>query len=82
MSTDLWKIIIYRHKVYKSLNNFLLFVTQWTAACQASLSITNFQSLLKLMSIEWVTYMVGSGKPVNFQWKPGTGLIILHTHIV
>ena len=29
-------------------------VTWWTAACQASLSITNSQSLLKLMSIEWV----------------------------
>ena len=28
--------------------------TPWTAACQASLSITNFQSLLKLMSIELV----------------------------
>ena len=27
----------------------------WTAACQASLSITNSQSLLKLMSIELVT---------------------------
>ena len=27
-------------------------VTPWTAACQASLSITNSQSLLKLMSIE------------------------------
>ena len=31
-----------------------LFVTPWTAACQASLSITNCQSLLKLMSIESV----------------------------
>ena len=31
-----------------------LFVTQWTAARQASLSITNSQSLLKLMSIELV----------------------------
>ena len=31
-----------------------LFVTPWTAACQASLSITNSQSLLKLMSIELV----------------------------
>ena len=29
-----------------------LFETPWTAARQASLSITNFQSLLKLMSIE------------------------------
>ena len=31
-----------------------LFVTPWTAACQASLSITNSQSLLKLMSVESV----------------------------
>ena len=29
-------------------------LTPWTAACQASLSITNSQSLLKLMSIELV----------------------------
>ena len=28
-----------------------LFVTSWTIACQASLSITNSQSLLKLMSM-------------------------------
>ena len=28
--------------------------TPWIAACQVSLSITNSQSLLKLMSIEWV----------------------------
>ena len=31
-----------------------LFGTPWTAALQASLSITNFRSLLKLMSIELV----------------------------
>ena len=31
-----------------------LFATPWAAACQASLSITNSQSLLKLMSIESV----------------------------
>ena len=31
-----------------------LFAPPWTAACQASLSITNFQSLLKLMSFESV----------------------------
>ena len=31
-----------------------LFETPWTVACQASLSITNSQSLLKLMSIESV----------------------------
>ena len=31
-----------------------LFVTPWTIACQASLSITNSWNLLKLMSIELV----------------------------
>ena len=31
-----------------------LFETAWTAACQASLSITNSQSLFKLISIELV----------------------------
>ena len=31
-----------------------LFVTPWTSACQDSLSITNSQSLLRLMSIESV----------------------------
>ena len=30
-------------------------MTPWTAACQASLSITKYQSLLKLMSIKSVT---------------------------
>ena len=38
----------------QSLSRVRLFVTLWTAACQASLSITNSQSLLKLMSIELV----------------------------
>ena len=36
------------------LSRVWLFVTPWTAACQASLSIANSQSLLKLMSIESV----------------------------
>ena len=36
------------------LSHVWLFATPWTAACQASLSITNSQSLLKLMSIELV----------------------------
>ena len=36
------------------LSCFWLFATPWTAARQASLSITNSQSLLKLMSIELV----------------------------
>ena len=41
------------HSVQFSLSRDQLFVTPWTAACQASLSITNSQSLLKL-SIESV----------------------------
>ena len=36
------------------LSRVSLFATRWTAARQVSLSITNFQSLLKLMSIESV----------------------------
>ena len=38
----------------QSLSHVWLFVTPWTAVRQASLSITNFQSLLKLMSVELV----------------------------
>ena len=37
-----------------SLGRVQLFVTPWNAACQASLSITNSQSLLKLMAIKSV----------------------------
>ena len=38
----------------QSLSCVQLFATPWTAACQASLSITNSPSLLKLMSIQSV----------------------------
>ena len=38
----------------QSLSHVQLFATPWAAARQASLSITNSQSLLKLMSIEWM----------------------------
>ena len=38
----------------QSLSHVRLFVTPWTAAHQASLFVTNSQSLLKLMSIESV----------------------------
>ena len=39
----------------QSLSHVQLFATPWTAAQQASLSITNSQSLLKLISIKLVT---------------------------
>ena len=39
----------------QSLSCVRLFVTPWTAVCQASLSVTNSWSLPRLMSIELVT---------------------------
>ena len=49
-----WYVIILYSASVQSLSCVWLFVIPWTAACQASLSITNSQSLLKLMSIESV----------------------------
>ena len=40
--------------VFQLLSHVQLFVTPRSVALQASLSITNSRSLLKLMSIEWV----------------------------
>ena len=40
--------------VFQSLSHVRLFATPWTAALQASLSITVSQSLLKFMSTELV----------------------------
>ena len=47
-------IHIYCIVVVQSLSHVWLFVTPLTAACQASLSITNSRNLLELMSIESV----------------------------
>ena len=50
-------IQVYAYKIVssvQSLSHGQLFVTPWTAARQASLSITNSWSLLKLMSVESV----------------------------
>ena len=43
-----------QHSSFQSLSRVQLFATPWTAAHQASLSITNTRSLLKLMSTESV----------------------------
>ena len=45
-------IYIYTLQSVQLLSRVQLFVTLWTAACQASLSITHSQSWLILMSIE------------------------------
>ena len=59
MSINFWKspTIIDRTDflllfVVQSLSQVWFFATAWTVACQASLSFTNSESLLKLMSIE------------------------------
>ena len=57
MSTDLVSVQAFSH--------VRLFAIPWTATCQASLSITNSWSLLKLMSIESV--------------KPSNHLILSHS---
>jgi len=46
--------IIPQFSSVQSLSRVQLFATPWTAACQASLSITNSRSWLKLMSIKSV----------------------------
>ena len=47
-------IYVYQFSPVQSLSRVRLFATAWITARQASLSITNSQSLLKLMSIESV----------------------------
>ena len=62
-----WQVILYhwatkeahlglsvQFSSFQSLSCVRLFATPWIASCQASLSITNSQSLLKLMPIESV----------------------------
>ena len=54
----LWRILVCvmlawylvcQFSLVQSLSRVQLFVTPWTAVCQVSLSITNSQSLLKLI---------------------------------
>ena len=49
----MWRVR-FQFNSFQSSSCIRLSVTLWTAACQASLSIANSQSLLKLMSLEWV----------------------------
>ena len=52
------------------LSHVKLFVTPWTVACQASLSITNSQSLLKLMSIRVVGDAIQPSHPLSSPSPP------------
>ena len=51
---EIFGIFMFQFSSVQSLSHVQLFVTPWTAACQASLSITNSRSLLKLTSIKSV----------------------------
>ena len=54
--------------VVQSLSHVWLFVTPWTAACQASLSFTMSQSLLKFTSISWLCYLTISSSAILFSF--------------
>ena len=62
----------------RSLSHVQLFATPWTAACQASLSVTNSWSLLKLISIESVMLfnhlILSSPSPPAFNLSQHQGL--------
>ena len=63
---------------FSSVSRVWLFATPWTAACQASLSITNSQSLFKLISIESVMpsnpLILSSPSPPAFNLSQHHGL--------
>ena len=62
----------------QSLSHVRLFVTPWTAACQAFLSITNSWSLIELMSIELVTNSSSvAPSPPAFNLSQHQGLLVL-----
>ena len=59
--------IFFKYSSVQSLSHARLFETPWTAACQASLSITNSRSPPKPMSLEYVWAKVVSAKVVFFK---------------
>ena len=59
---------------FQSFSHAWLFATPWTAACQASLSITNSQSLLKIMSIELVITSIQPSHPLTSPSPPAFNL--------
>ena len=68
--------------VIQSLSRVWFFVTPWTAACQVSLSLTIFQSLLKVMSTELVmpsNHILCRPLLLPPQPFPASGLFSLHS---
>ena len=66
------------HQFIQLLSRVQLFVILWTVACQDSLSITNSQSLLKLMSVKSVMppnhFILLSPSPLAFNLSQHQGL--------
>ena len=60
----------------QSLSRDWLVATPWTAACQASLSITNSRSLLKLIELKlhWVDDAIQSSHPLSSPSSPAFSL--------
>ena len=69
-----WSKYVYQFGSVQSLSHVWLFVTPWTAARQASLSITNSWSLPKFMSIELVIHPTISSSVVPFSTFPRIGV--------
>ena len=69
-------MICFKFSSVLSLSCVRLFATPWSAAREASLSITNSQSLLKLMSIESVmpSHPLSSPSPPAFNLSQHQGL--------
>ena len=61
-----WKIGVPDSQSVQLLHRVRLFVTPWTASRQASLSVTNPWSLLKLMSMSWWCHLTISSSVVPF----------------
>ena len=59
---------------FQSLSRVRLFATPWTAAHQVSLSITNSQSLLKLMSVMPFNHHILCRSPHAFSLSQHQGL--------
>ena len=69
-STSFLKSFMFQFSSVQSLSRVQLFVTPWIAARQASLSITNSKSSLKLMSIESVIHPIVSSSVIPFSSCP------------
>ena len=76
-ATMKYRLTLVRISSVQSLSHVWLFVTPWTAACQASLSIINFRGLLRLSPLsQWCHPTISSFViPISscLQYFPASG---------